>query len=152
MTKNKAIYWIATGLVCAVMVFSAINFNLKNPVGPMKGAFAHLGYPDYFRIELTVAKALGVLALLTPIVPLRVKEFAYFGFGITLISASIAHFSVGDSLLFVIDPLLFLGALVTSYLYFHKLNRSESDRSRLDGALDRRGGGLPATHPMRRSA
>ena len=56
MTKDKAIYWIATGIVCAVMVFSAINFNLENPVGPMKGAFAHLGFPDYFRIELTVAK------------------------------------------------------------------------------------------------
>ena len=27
MTREKAIYWIATGMVCAVMVFSAINFN-----------------------------------------------------------------------------------------------------------------------------
>jgi hypothetical protein len=64
--KDKTIYWIASALVCSVMVFSAINFNLKNPLGPMKGAFVHLGLPDYFRIELTVAKALGVLALLMP--------------------------------------------------------------------------------------
>ena len=35
MTKDKAIYRIATGIVCAVMVFSAINFNLANPIGPM---------------------------------------------------------------------------------------------------------------------
>ena len=35
MTKERAIYWIATGVVCAVMVFSAINFNLANPIGPM---------------------------------------------------------------------------------------------------------------------
>ena len=76
----------------------------------MKGAFTHLGFPSYFRIELTTAKTLGVLALLIPGVPRKAKEFAYFGFGITLISASIAHFSVGDSLLFVVDPLLFLGA------------------------------------------
>src|SRR6267154_3082422 len=88
MRKDKAIYWITTALVCSVMVFSAINFNLRNPVGPMKGAFAHLGLPDYFRIELTVAKALGVLALLIPGVPFKTKEFAYFGFGITLVSAS----------------------------------------------------------------
>jgi hypothetical protein len=107
------------------MVFSAINFNLANPLGPMKGAFTHLGFPSYFRIELTAAKALGVLALLIPGVPRKAKEFAYVGFAITLISASIAHFSVGDSLLFVLDPLLFLGALITSYVYFDRAGRYE---------------------------
>jgi len=108
MSKHKVIYWITTGLVCAVMTFSAVNFNLANPIGPMKGGFAHLGFPSYFRIELTIAKALGVIAILIPKVPSKLKEFAYFGFGITLISASIAHFSVGDSLLFVIDSLRIL--------------------------------------------
>jgi hypothetical protein len=152
MTKDKAIYWMATGIVCAVMVFSAINFNLENPVGPMKGAFAHLGFPDYFRIELTVAKTLGVLALLMPGIPSKAKEFAYAGFAITLISASIAHYSTGDPFLFVIDPLLFLGALVTSYVYFIKLNRRENDRSRLDEIFDQRGGELTATRVMRRPA
>src|SRR6266852_835225 len=152
MTKDKTIYSIATGIVCSVMVFSAINFNLANPIGPMKGAFAHLGFPDYFRIELTVAKALGVLALLIPSIPSKAKEFAYAGFAITLISASIAHFSIGDPLLFVIDPLLFLGALVTSYVYFNRLNRHEDDRSRLDEIFDQRGGELAATRVIRRSA
>lgn len=116
--RDAIVYWLTTGAVCAVMVFSAVNFNLKEPLGPMKGAFTHLGYPSYFRIELTAAKALGVLALLVPGVPRKVKEFAYFGFGITLISASIAHFSVGDPALFVIDPLLFLSALIASYALF----------------------------------
>src|SRR5437660_10243246 len=94
MRRAQTIYWTTTGIVCAVMVFSAINFNLKNPMGPMKGAFVHLGFPDYFRIELT-AKTLGVLALLMPGVPVKAREFAYAGFAITLISASIAHFSIG---------------------------------------------------------
>src|SRR2546428_4560398 len=85
MKKEHAIYWTATAIVCGVMVFSAINFNLKNPLGPMKGAFGHLGFPDYFRIELTVAKTLGVLALLIPGIPFKAKEFAYAGFAITLI-------------------------------------------------------------------
>ncbi|HYT33380.1 MAG TPA: DoxX family protein [Thermoanaerobaculia bacterium] len=125
--RERVIYWLATGAVCAVMVFSAINFNLKEPLGPMKGAFKHLGYPDYFRIELTIAKALGVLALLIPIVPIKVKEFAYAGFAITLASASIAHFSVGDPALFVIDPLFFLTALIVSYVGFQKMTRSGSE-------------------------
>jgi hypothetical protein len=106
------------------MVFSAINFNLANPVGPMKGAFAHLGLPDYFRIELTVAKALGVLALLMPGVPSKVRDFAYAGFAITLASASIAHFAVGDPWLFVVDPQLFLAALIVSYVSLHRLRRN----------------------------
>ena len=140
MNRNKVIYWIATGLVCAVMAYSAINFNLANPLGPMKGAFRHLGYPDYFRIELTVAKALGVLALLIPGLPIKVREFAYAGFAITLISAAIAHFGVGDPVFFILDPLIFLGALITSYVYFQKLHRPE------------RVGQLPASAGMRKSA
>src|SRR5439155_4762560 len=127
LKRAQVIYWTATAIVCAVMVFSAINFNLENPVGPMKGAFAHLGFPDYFRIELTVAKALGVFALLMPGIPTRAREFAYAGFAITLVSASVAHFSVGDPFPFVIDPLLFLAALIVSYVYFHRIDRRERD-------------------------
>jgi DoxX-like family len=65
-------------------------------------------------VELTVAKTLGVLAFLIPSVPLKVKEFAYFGFAITLVSASIAHFAVGDAgrpplyAFYIVDPLIFL--------------------------------------------
>jgi len=121
--SERLVYWTTTGIVCAVMAFSAVNFNLKNPLGPMKGAFVHLGYPAYFRIELTVAKALGVFALLLPGVPSRIREFAYAGFAITLVSASIAHFSVGDSLMFVVDPLLFLVALIVSYRHVDAVRR-----------------------------
>jgi hypothetical protein len=137
-TRVQAIYWTTTAIVCAVMVFSAINFNLKNPVGPMKGAFVHLGFPDYFRIELTVAKALGVFALLMPRIPSKAREFAYAGFAITLISASVAHFSIGDPLLFVIDPLLFLGALVVSYVYFRKIRRYQAAQRARDAAFNPR--------------
>jgi hypothetical protein len=52
-----------------------------------------------------------------------VKEFAYFGFAVTLVSASIAHFGRGDaalSVLLIIDPLIFLGLLAVSCAYFEK--------------------------------
>ena len=124
--KDRIVYWTTTGIVCAVMVFSIVNFLFNDhfpfPNGK-EGAFAHLGLPNYFKFELTTAKILGVLALLLPRVPRRVKEFAYFGFAITLISASIAHFSSGDariSVLFIIDPLIFLVLLTVSYTYFNK--------------------------------
>jgi DoxX-like family len=58
-------------------------------------AFTRLGFPDYFRVELAWAKLLGVVLLLAP-VPARLKEWAYAGSAITLASALIAHFAVGD--------------------------------------------------------
>jgi DoxX-like family len=124
--RDRIIYRTATGMIYAVMVFSIFNFVFNDhfpfPNGP-EGAFVHLGLPPWFKAELTIAKILGVLALLIPSIPARIKEFAYFGFGITLISASIAHFARGDaglSVLFVIDPLVFLGLLAVSYFYFEK--------------------------------
>jgi hypothetical protein len=124
--RERLVYRTATGLVLAVMVFSIINFIFNDrfpfPSGP-EGAFVHLGFPWYFKIELTVAKILGVLALVVPNIPCKVKEFAYAGFAITLASASIAHLGRGDaglSVLFIIDPLIFLGLLIISSVYFEK--------------------------------
>ncbi len=74
MKKDKIIYWTATGIVAAIILWSAFNFSLNKE---MKAAFEHLGLPNWFRIELTVAKILGALALLIPTVPTRMKEFAY---------------------------------------------------------------------------
>jgi hypothetical protein len=86
------IYWIATALFCVQMTFTAFAQLLLPQVAQ---AFAHLGFPAYFRVELSCAKLLGIALLLLP-VPARVKEWAYAGFAITLASALIAHFSVGD--------------------------------------------------------
>jgi hypothetical protein len=58
-------------------------------------AFTHLGFPAYFRVELSLAKLIGVGLLLVP-VPARLKVWAYAGFAIDLASALIAHHSVGD--------------------------------------------------------
>jgi DoxX-like family len=121
--KDRIIGWTATGVVCAVMVFSILNFTLFDRFPFPEGGFVHLGLPGYFKAELTVAKILGVAALLIPAVPAKIKELAHFGFAITLVSAAIAHFSRGDariSPLFVVDPLVFLGVLTVSWVYFNK--------------------------------
>jgi len=95
VTTPKAktvVYWIITGLFCLQMSFTAYA-QLRLP--EVAQAFAHLGFPAYFRVELSWAKLLGVLILLAP-VPLRLKEWAYAGFAINLASALIAHLAVGD--------------------------------------------------------
>src|SRR5881296_968896 len=85
-------YWIVTALFCLQMSFTAYA-QLRLP--QVSEAFRHLGFPAWFRVELSWAKLLGVVLLLAP-VPARLKEWAYAGFAITLGSALIAHLSVGD--------------------------------------------------------
>ena len=85
-------YWIVTALFCLQMSFTAYA-QLRLP--QVAAMFAHLGFPVYFRVELSWAKLLGVVLILAP-VPARLKEWAYAGFAITLASALVAHLSVGD--------------------------------------------------------
>jgi len=86
-------FWISTALFALQMSFTAYA-QLRLP--QVAAAFAHLGFPGYFRVELSWAKFAGVAALLVPMAPARLKEWAYAGFAITLVSALIAHLAVGD--------------------------------------------------------
>ena len=85
-------FWIVTALFCLEIGFTAYA-QLRLP--QVAAEFTHLGFPAYFRVELSWAKLLGVVLLLAP-VPARHKEWAYAGFAINLASALIAHLSVGD--------------------------------------------------------
>jgi hypothetical protein len=94
-TSSRAttiVYWIVTALFCLQMGFTAYAQLRLPQVAEM---FTHLGFPSYFREELSWAKLLGVVLLLAP-VPARLKEWAYAGFAIILASALIAHFALGD--------------------------------------------------------
>lgn len=101
MTSNKTKlskglvvgFWISTVLLALQMGFTAYA-QLRLP--QVAETFAHLGFPAYFRVELSWAKLAGVAAVLVPMVPARLKEWAYAGFAITLVSALIAHLAVGD--------------------------------------------------------
>src|SRR4029077_4353538 len=85
-------FWIATALFCLQIGFTPYAQLVLPPVG---GGVSHLGFPGYFRVELSWFKFLGVVLLLAP-VPARLKEWAYAGFAINLASALIAHLAVGD--------------------------------------------------------
>ena len=122
MKKNKVIYWASTGIVAGIMLWSAINFNFNEEY---KTAFRHLGLPDWFKAELTAAKLLGVIVLLVAGIPQKIKEFAYFGFALTIVSACVAHISSGDGIVRGLEPLVFLGFLTISYLYYHKGRKVE---------------------------
>jgi hypothetical protein len=118
------VYWIVTALFCLEMSFTAYYELMILPQAAQ--AFTRLGFPaDYFRVELSWAKVAGVIALLVPMIPARLKEWAYAGFAINLASALIAHFSIRDR------PLAFAPSTITSvlwalsYLFWRRLQTGE---------------------------
>jgi len=106
-TATTIVYWMVTALFCLQMSFTAYA-ELRLP--QVSEAFTHLGFPGYFRVELSWAKLLGVVLLLAPVPP-RVKEWVYAGFAIDLVSAIIAHLAVGDG------PEAWIWAAATSVLW-----------------------------------
>jgi DoxX-like family len=86
-------FWISTVVFALQMGFTAYA-QLRLP--QVAGEFARLGFPAYFRIELSWAKFAGLAVLLIPAVPARVKEWAYAGFAFTLVSAVLAHLAAGE--------------------------------------------------------
>ncbi|MEN9964551.1 MAG: hypothetical protein RL582_1646 [Bacteroidota bacterium] len=117
MKKNKIIYWTTTSILSLMMIFSAYSyFNAPEAIE----GFKKFGFPDYFRIELGFAKLLAALLIIIPQVPNKWKEWAYAGLAITFVSASYAHFKMGDPSPMIFIPLVFLVLLIISNMYLYK--------------------------------
>ena len=133
-------FWIATALLCLQMGFTAY-VQLRLP--QVAEAFTRLGFPAYFRVELSWAKLLGVALLLAP-VPARLKEWAYAGFAITLGSALIAHLSLGEG------PEAWGFSVATgvlwglSYFFWRRLQATPSSAAPREPVVHPSGGGQPA--------
>jgi len=113
MKRQNLIYWIATGFVTLVIGISGVL--AASHAAPMMVALHHLGYPPYFINILAVGKIVGLVVFLAPGFP-RLKEWAYAGFAITILSACYSHLSSGDGWL-AAEPLATLIALMVSYRY-----------------------------------
>ncbi len=121
MKKEKIIFWTATGIFSLSMLLSAYMYLTAAEI--KEGFINHLGIPDYLRIELAVAKFLGACTLLLPFIPKALKYFAYAGFTINLVSATVAHISVGDPAAEAIKPVIFLALLAVSFMYYRKTQK-----------------------------
>jgi hypothetical protein len=120
MKKEKIMFWTAT-IIIALM--EGVMPALTSQTEMAKEGIRHLGYPEYFGNALVVFKVLGVLALVVPQVPKRVKEWAYAGFAFDFIFATISHGAVDGINAQTFFPLVILAILVVSYIYDHKINR-----------------------------
>ncbi|TFF37542.1 DoxX family protein [Mucilaginibacter psychrotolerans] len=111
------IYWITTGLILALMLFSAVGSFKETPEGTKM--LEVLGYKPYVMHLLAVAKVLGVIAILTPGFP-RLKEWAYAGFTFDLIGAAYSSYASGIAFKDWAPILVFLAVLACSYIFYHK--------------------------------
>lgn len=118
MKKDKIIFWIATSIIA---IMEGVMPALTSQTELAKEGIRHLGYPEYFGNALVVFKVLGVLALVVPQVPKRVKEWAYAGFAFDFIFAAISHGAVDGISGQTFFPLVIFGILIVSYIYYHKI-------------------------------
>jgi hypothetical protein len=117
MKKINIIYWIFTGLIMALMLFSAVGSFMPNPDGAKM--MDQLGYKTYIIHFLAVAKILGIVTLLLPGFN-RLKEWVYAGFTFDLVGATYSMIAVGmPATQWGMMP-VFIIILAVSYIYFHK--------------------------------
>lgn len=93
MNTTKIVYWIATGLMCLIFLFSAGMYFLNYEQVSL--FFDNLGFPRWLIYPLAIAKVLGVAVIL-----LRrrtfLKELAYAGFFYDALLAFMSHILAKD--------------------------------------------------------
>ena len=118
MKKYKVYFWISTGFI---FLMEGVMPALTSQTELAKEGISHLGYPQYFGNALVIFKVLGVLALVIPNIPKRIKEWAYAGFVFDFLFASISH-GVVDGINFqTFLPLIVLLILMVSYVNYNRL-------------------------------
>ncbi len=107
----NSIYWISTLLISGFLLLSSYTyFFSEDTINGLK----ELGFPDFFRIQLGVLKAIAVVVLLVPKMPMYAKEWAYAGAGLFLITALVAHIAHKDSLAITFLLFVLFAILITS--------------------------------------
>ncbi len=117
MKKNKIIYYIATGLLTLLMLFSASMYFFKHD--DVAAMFTNFGYPTYIIYPYAIAKLLGLFALWNPNFKI-IKEWAYAGFFFAFILAFFAHVMIGDGE--QAGAIMAFVLLIVSYIFNKKIN------------------------------
>jgi uncharacterized membrane protein YphA (DoxX/SURF4 family) len=120
MKKNKIIFWIATSIIFffeGVMPVSALILSPES----FNAGTKPLGYPDYFAYALIICKLLGAIAIIIPMVPAKLKEWAYAGLTFNLIFAVLSHVVVDKNPGYILLPVVVGAILAVSYIYNQKI-------------------------------
>lgn len=112
-------YWITTVLFVLFMLFGGITELMRTESSD--AVLVYLGYPLYLNYILGVAKVLGSIALIQTKWK-TIKEWAYAGFSIDIIGASLSFALIGEGFAMQVIPLLTLIVMFTSYSCWKKLH------------------------------
>ena len=121
---SKIIFWIATIII---FVMEGVIPALTSQTELAKEGIKHLGYPEYFGNALVIFKIGGVITLLIPNVPNRIKEWGYAGFAFNFIFACISHWVVDGFGAQTLLPLFFFAVLIISYVSYHKVRNFDNN-------------------------
>ncbi len=117
MKKIRIFYWITTGIFLLMMAYSGIA-SLASPEKAVE-FFKTMNMPSYLISFLSIAKILGVIAILVPGYQ-RLKEWAYAGLIFDLIGAVYCNYAVGKPAGEWMPILIFVVLAFTSYFLYHK--------------------------------
>lgn len=120
MKKNKMIFWISTSILFLWEGLMPLGTLLFAPQYVTTGT-KPLGYPDYFAYALLICKLIGVIALMIPTLPAKLKEWAYAGLAFNLIFATYSHIMVDKNIGFIMLPVIVGIILAVSYIYNLKI-------------------------------
>ncbi|MBJ6368528.1 DoxX family protein [Snuella sedimenti] len=118
MKKTKIIYYVSTGLLSLLILFSASMYFFKHD--DVSKMFANFGYPSYIIYPYAVAKLLGVFAIWNTNFK-ALKEWAYSGFFFAFILAFFAHYMIGDGQ--QTGAFLALTLLIVAYVSNYRINK-----------------------------
>lgn len=118
MKKDKFIYWASTVAIALISAGGGLGLLTSSF---MIRTVDLMGYPAYFRVELAIFKIMGGIVLLLPVAR-RVREWAYAGLGINVLSAFVAFAAIHGTPSQYIFPVVALVLLIISYCYFNKIN------------------------------
>ena len=114
-----SIYWISTSLITLFLLWSAYSYFF---VPAAIEGIRELGFPDFFRIQLGILKLIAGLILIFPISYQPLKEWAYAGVGLFLLTALVAHLAHRDPWTINFLLLLLMAILICSYVSWSQLN------------------------------
>ena len=120
MKKTKIIFWVSTVFIFLFEGIMPLGTLLFAPQYVNLGT-KPLGYPDYFAVTLIIFKFLGVLTILLPSMPGRLKEWAYAGITFNLLFAIISHAVVDGNIGFILTPVAIMAILALSYFSGRKM-------------------------------
>lgn len=119
----KITYWTITIIFALLMLFSGLSELMQTKQGNL--ILQSLSYPIYLNIILGLAKILGVIAILQTRFK-TIKEWAYAGFTIDILGATLSFVLAGKGALAVLTILPFILILFLSYFFWKKMNYSNN--------------------------